>query len=76
MTGYRGLLIPSSAALFYLERRLSVFFFNDTATTESDRKAFEGYRRGRFIAVGDLLSGPQAFYSTLEEALSEVLFDQ
>jgi len=76
ITADRGILKPSAEGLFELERILSVeriLFFGDT---ESDRKAFEGYRRGRFIAVGDLLSGPQAFYPTLEEALSEVLFDQ
>lgn len=76
ITADRGIRKPSAGGLFELERILSVeriLFFGDT---ESDRKAFEGYGRGRFIAVGDILSGPLVVYPTLEEALLEVLSDQ
>ncbi|MDO9509372.1 MAG: HAD family hydrolase [Thermovirgaceae bacterium] len=65
-----GLKKPSAEGLYRLEKILGVseiFFFGDS---ESDRKAFEGYGRGRFFPIGEVFSSTAGSYKTVEEALA------
>lgn len=65
-----GIAKPSPEGLEKLEKRLGfqeALFFGDT---ESDRLAFEGYGKGRFVPVGLLLKGRETVAKDLPEALA------
>lgn len=60
---------PSPEGLSRLEKILGVseiFFFGDS---ESDRKAFEGYGKGRFFPIGEAFPSTMGPFATLKEAL-------
>lgn len=65
-----GVQKPSAEGLYRLEKILGVseiLFFGDS---ESDRKAFEGYGKGRFFPIGEVFFSTTGAYKTLEEALA------
>jgi phosphoglycolate phosphatase-like HAD superfamily hydrolase len=60
---------PSPEGLFILEKILGVleiFFFGDS---ESDRKTFEAYGKGKFFPIGDVFPSTLEPYGSVEEAL-------
>ncbi|MGC9373084.1 MAG: HAD family hydrolase, partial [Thermovirgaceae bacterium] len=64
-----GIAKPSQEGFIKLEKTLGfdeVLYFGDT---ESDRLAFEGYGKGRFIPVGPLFVGGEGVAVSLPEAL-------
>jgi phosphoglycolate phosphatase-like HAD superfamily hydrolase len=68
-----GIAKPSPEGFIRLEETLGfekVLFFGDTA---SDRLAFEGYGKGRFIPIGPLFAGEKNAAKDLPEALSREL---
>lgn len=65
-----GVKKPSPEGLFRLEKILDVleiFFFGDS---ESDRKAFEAYGKGKFFPIGNLFPSAMEPYASVEEALT------
>jgi phosphoglycolate phosphatase-like HAD superfamily hydrolase len=65
-----GIKKPSPEGLFKLESILGVsriFYFGDS---ESDRKAFEGYGKGRFFPIGEIFASGGISFRDINEALA------